>query len=176
MQDEPFQTFDASGNAAGIAPRSRVHREGLWHCAATVFLFRPDGRLVIQRRQGSKDVCPGAWDLSVAEHLTPGETYEQGAHRGLFEELGIEHIPLERWGGVIRAQIEIAEYGLKDYELQQPFRGVFGGVLRPNTDEVADIDVIELKALGMAFAQRPADFTPWFRESAIQLGLCCGRE
>lgn len=176
MLDEPFQTFDARGNVTGVAPRSRVHREGLWHCAASVFLFRPDGRLVIQRRQLSKDVCPGAWDLSVAEHLKPGETYEQGACRGLREELGVEQVDLVRLGSVTRAQLDIAEHGLKDYELQQSFRCVFGGELRPNMDEVSEIGTIDLAALGMAFSQRPSDFTPWFRDSAIRLGLCRGQE
>jgi isopentenyl-diphosphate delta-isomerase len=88
MSDEFFDTFDAGGNPTGIAPRLRVHREGLWHCAANVFLFRSDGRLIVQQRNQGKDVCPGAWDLSVAEHLKPGETYEQGARRGCEKNWG----------------------------------------------------------------------------------------
>lgn len=31
-----------------------------------------------------------SWDLSVGEHLQPGETYEHAAYRGLEEELGIK--------------------------------------------------------------------------------------
>ena len=172
MLDEPFQIFDAAGNATGIAPRSRVHREGLWHCAANVFLFRSDGRLVVQRRQWTKDICPGVWDVSVAEHLKPGESYEQGAMRGLLEELGVEQVVLGRLGSVTREQLDIAEHGLKDYEFQQSFRGVFDGELRPNLDEVSEVDALDLAALSVAFELRPADFTPWFRNSAIRLGFC----
>lgn len=174
-EDELFQTFDARGNATGVAPRSRVHREGLWHCAANVFLFRSDGRLVLQRRQWTKDVCPGAWDLSVAEHLEPGETYEQAALRGLREELGVEQIVLERFGSVTRSQLDIVERGLKDYEWQQSFRGVSDGELRPNVDEVCEVRTLDLADLEREFAQKPDDFTPWFRDSAIRLGLCKGR-
>ena len=37
----------------------------------------------------SKKIGPGLWDISVAEHLNPGETFDSAALRGLQEELGI---------------------------------------------------------------------------------------
>jgi isopentenyl-diphosphate delta-isomerase type 1 len=172
MSDELFETFDAEGNVVGIAPRSRVHREGLWHRAANVFLFRSDGRLLIQRRQWSKDVCPGAWDLSVAEHLKPGETYAEGAARGLREELGVEHVALEPVGSVTRARLDLAGNQVKDYELQQSFRGLFDGEVQPNVGEVHEIDAVSLDDLSVAFRERPQEFTPWFRETATRLGFC----
>jgi len=172
MPDESFEIFDDRGGAAGVAPRSRVHRQGLWHRAASVFLFRSDGRLILQRRQWAKDVCPGAWDLSVAEHLKPGETYEQGARRGLREELGVDEVTLEPVGEVTWARLDIAERGIKDYELQQAFRGTFDGELRPDSSEVCEVDAMSPEDLALAFKERPHDFTPWFRESAIRLRFC----
>lgn len=171
LQDESFETFDADGNPSGLAPRSRVHREGLWHRATNVFLFRSDGRLVVQRRQRDKDVCPSAWDLSVAEHLQPGETYEQGALRGLKEELGVEGVAVDPIGEEQRARFEISATGLRDYELQQSFRAVFDGELRPDPGEVAEIGLWRLGDLKRAFDARPADFTPWFRDTAARLGF-----
>jgi isopentenyldiphosphate isomerase len=170
--DERLETFEADGSAAGIVLRSRVHREGLWHRVANVFLFRSDGRLILQRRHGEKDVCPGLWDLSIAEHLKPGETYSQGAARGLREELGIDGIDLERLGAVTPVTLEISEQKIKDYELQQSFRGFFDGDLRPNAAEVCEIDTIALRDLAAAFERRPGEFTPWFRRTAMSLGLC----
>jgi isopentenyl-diphosphate delta-isomerase len=172
MSDEAFEVFDDSGNPQGVAPRSRVHREGLWHRAASVFLFRTDGRLIIQRRQWTKYVCPGTWDLSVAEHLKPSETYVQGAMRGLSEELEVEEVALEPLGGISRAQLNIPDIGVKDYELQQAFRGVYDGPLRPDASEVLELDAWLLPDLYAAFARRPKDFTPWFRDSTARLGLC----
>jgi isopentenyldiphosphate isomerase len=169
--NEPFEIFDATGDLLGVASRSRVHREGLCHRASSVFLFRPDGRLIIQRRQWTKDVCPGAWDLSVAEHLTPGETYEQAAERGLREELEVHGVELEPVGEVMRAKLEIPEKAIKDYELQRAFRGVFGGEVRVNAGEVCEIDAITLVDLAVACQRRPNDFTPWFRRSAATLGI-----
>jgi len=168
--EEWFEILDEDGLEVGVAPRSRVHREGLWHRAANVLLFRSDGRLIVQRRQLSKDVCPGLWDLSVAEHLQPGETYEKAALRGLREELGVARVALEPLGGVHRACLELPLSGLKDYELQQSFRGVFDGALEPNRDEVGELGLLTLDELGAAFAARPGDFTPWFRDTAVRLG------
>ncbi len=169
--EEVFETFDAAGAPTGTAPRSRVHREGLWHRAANVLLFRSDGRLIVQQRGGDKDVCPGAWDLSVAEHLQPGETYEQCASRGLREELGVHHVALQPLGEVVQARLEIAGKGIKDCELQQTFRGVFDGELRPEPGDVRAVASMTLTELASAMSARPADFTPWFRDTIVRLGL-----
>ncbi len=72
---ELFETFNDNDEPTGLVSRGRVHRLGLWHKASNVFLFRPDGQLITQRRHDSKDVWPGAWDLSVAEHLKPREDF-----------------------------------------------------------------------------------------------------
>lgn len=169
--EEQFEILDEHGNPAGLAARSRVHREGLWHRAANVFLFRSDGRLLLQRRQSDKDVWPGAWDLSAAEHLKPGETYEEAALRGLHEELGIEGVLVEPLGDVAASRVEVPEAGVRDYELQQCFRAVYDGPVAPDPIEVAAIGSITLPELTAAFAERPEEFTPWFRERVVDLGL-----
>jgi isopentenyl-diphosphate Delta-isomerase len=170
-EEELFATFDTAGAPTGTAPRSLVHRQGLWHQAANVLLFRSDGRLIVQQRSGDKDVCPGAWDLSVAEHLKPGETYEQGALRGLREELGVANVALQRLGDAVQARLEIADKGIKDYELQQSFRGIFDGDVRPDPIEVRAVDLMTLAEVTSAMRTRPDDFTPWFRDAFDRLGL-----
>lgn len=40
--------------------------------AVYVFVFNPEGELLMQRRSAKKKIAPGEWDLSVAEHLSPG--------------------------------------------------------------------------------------------------------
>ena len=40
----------------------------------------------------SKDESPGLWDTSSAGHLNSGESYEEGAYRELWEELGIKTV------------------------------------------------------------------------------------
>jgi isopentenyldiphosphate isomerase len=140
---EHFETFNEAGDSLGLVPRSKVHREGLWHRASNVFLFRLNGEILIQRRQLSKDVWPGAWDLSAAEHLHPGESFEQGAIRGLREELGVVVSELEPFGEVTKSRLEVRVSDIKDFEFQQSFRATYGGSISPDVGEVMDTRWIE---------------------------------
>ena len=168
---EEFEIFDELGNRIGTAPRSEVHRKGYWHRASNVFLFYPDGRLLIQRRQTTKDVWPGAWDVSAAEHLMPGETFEQGAHRGLREELGVVGATLEVFGAVTKSKLEVPESGIRDFEFQQSFRTVYGGHVSPDLAEVMETRAVDPEQLASEFAMHPQTFTPWFRQRAMDLEL-----
>lgn len=90
-ESELFEVVNAQNEPIELALRSRVHREGLAHRATHVFLFQPStGDLLLQRRSPHKKIAAGLWDLSCAEHNSPGETYCQAAVRGLNEELGID--------------------------------------------------------------------------------------
>jgi isopentenyl-diphosphate delta-isomerase type 1 len=169
--EEQFEVFDEAGRPLGVAARSTVHREGLWHRAANVFVFRSDGRLLIQRRQTNKDLWPGAWDVSVGEHLQPGESFEQGALRGLHEELGIDGVVLEPLGTMRRSRLEVPEAGMKDYEFQRSFRVQFDGEIVPDPGEVMQTQLVALEELARAFRARPDSFTPWFRRRAVELNL-----
>ena len=168
---ELFETFNDDDEPTGLASRTRVHRLGLWHRTSNVFLFRTDGQLITQRRHESKDVCPGAWDLSVAEHLKPGEDFLAGAIRGLSEELGVEGVTLEPASEVIRSRLEDAEMGTKDFELQMCFRGVTDADLTPQSSEVAEIRLYQLSELKADMSESPDQFTPWFRDRANDIGL-----
>lgn len=169
MSDEQFDILDDAGKPIGLAPRSEVHAKGLWHRAAHVLLFRSDGRLVLQQRQHGKDVCPGAWDLSVAEHLQPGESFAQGAMRGLQEELGVTSIAIEPLGEVVKFRLDLPEKKIRDYEFQRHFRGRFDGPLAPDGGEVAQVREIELPALRDEMRNNPGGFTPWFLNCATKL-------
>jgi isopentenyl-diphosphate delta-isomerase len=168
---ELVETFDESGNRIGTAPRSEVHQTGHWHRASNVFLFYPDGRLLIQRRQSTKDVWPGAWDVSAAEHLLPGETFEQGALRGLREELGVVGVKLELFGAVTKSKLEVPESGVRDFEFQQSFRTVYGGPVSPDVAEVMETRAVDRAELVAEFTRSPENFTPWFRQRAKDLDL-----
>lgn len=170
---EMIDVFDAQGVPLGRAERNEAHRRGLWHRAVNVFLFRSDGRLLIQRRSRWKDVWPGAWDLSAAEHLQPGESFLEAAIRGLREELAIDVdagslCPL---GDVFPSKLEDPVGGIQDYEFQQSFRVTSDQIAVPDLDEVAQLVSIDLFALKDAFISRPADYTPWFRSRARAHGF-----
>jgi 16S rRNA (adenine1518-N6/adenine1519-N6)-dimethyltransferase len=159
---EFFETFDEAGRPRGLVPRREVHARGLWHRSVHVFLFRPDGTLWIQQRAPDKDIYPGRWDLTVGEHLQPGEDYAAAAHRGLREELGIDAVDLTPLGTEQRFRCDLPGRGIADHELQAAFHGVFDGPLEPDGVEVTAVRPIGAAQLHAWIARAADAFTPWF--------------
>jgi isopentenyl-diphosphate Delta-isomerase len=168
---ELFQTYDDAGRPLGLVPRPEVHRRGLWHRATNVLLFDRADQLYLQLRSTGKDVWPNAWDISVGEHLQPGETFEQAAHRGLAEELSIRGVELTPLGDVVRGCVDVPELGIKDHEFQQSFRGVYDGAYEIDPIEVADVRRVSLRDLAAEIVATPEAFTPWLRSRLREFGL-----
>ena len=162
MASEVFEIFDDENRCIGTATRDQVHREGLYHRSVHVFMLNPDGELLVQQRATDKDVCPGLWDLSVAEHAQPGECPFQTALRGLREELSVEatvslvapfHLNVFTYPDVARI----------DREFVQTFR--CDGVDRHQADGVEGVATqwLSLIEIGKRLAANPDEFTPWFK-------------
>jgi isopentenyldiphosphate isomerase len=173
-EEELFEIFTEAGERLGTAPRSTVHAEGLWHKSAQVFLFNSAGRLYLQRRVDDKDVCPGLWDQSTAEHLQPGETYLQGALRGLAEELGVTGVNLAPLGEPYAGRLDQDDLGVHDHELQQAFSGTWDGPVHIDPQEVAEVRLIALDELRDWIRRAPGDFTPWFLRDSVRCGVLPG--
>lgn len=91
MAEERFDIYDEELNPLGTATRAETHALGYWHRTFHCWLTRREGsrQLVrFQRRQLGKDTNPGCWDITVAGHLSAGETLREGV-RELREEIGV---------------------------------------------------------------------------------------
>lgn len=169
--DELLETLDDTGTPLGPIARSEVHARGLLHRAVHVWVFTPDRRVYVQQRGLAKDINPGRWDVSVGEHLQPGEDYATAARRGLHEELGIDAGALETLGGVRRVSLDRPAQGIHDHELQQAFRLVHAGHVVPAADELAELQLLEPGALRRWLAHAPDDFTAGVHRDVADLGL-----
>ncbi|XOV86545.1 MAG: NUDIX domain-containing protein [Pseudomonadota bacterium] len=167
---EMFDTYTEDGRYLGREARSVVHREGIWHRTVNVLLFNGNGELLLQQRSAKKDVCPLHWDLSVAEHLQPGESDEVAAARGLLEELGLVDVPLAPVGETIRTRLELPERNIRDFEMTRCFRGVSDQVPRPDPDEVVAIEYVSVQTLVSELGAESRCFTPWFVSLMDELG------
>ena len=159
---EQFSTFDRAGRALGLVARREVHKRGLWHKSAQVFLFNSHGQLLVQKRSTSKDLYAGLWDYSVGEHLLPEESFRQGALRGLGEELGVYDGKLKAIGELRWVRLESP--GSQDCEIQQAFRCAYDGEIVFNTAEVSAIKFVDLAELDVRLAAKSNLFTPWLAE------------
>jgi isopentenyldiphosphate isomerase len=92
-RSEWFDILDPSDTRTIIGKKLRkeVHRDGDWHRAVHVWLFRSTDRSVLlQLRSAQKDTHPLCWDVSAAGHLQSGEhDLLAAAKRELEEELGM---------------------------------------------------------------------------------------
>ena len=99
MTEEIFDIVDDNGEPTGrTAPRSEVHRIGLWHRTAHVWIYRRRGQtteILLQKRSADKDAYPGCYDISSAGHIPAGDDYVESALRELKEELGLTALPEE---------------------------------------------------------------------------------
>ena len=168
---ELFETFDDNGNFTGLVERAVVHSLGLWHKSASVFLFNMHNELYIQRRAPDKDLYANQWDYSVGEHLKPGESYSEGALRGLLEELGIRTVEIFSLGAPRQSCWEVPEQNLTDCEMQQAYRGVYDGPVKADPVEVAEVRCVSPATLTTWMTSEPGAFTPWFRRDVTELEI-----
>ncbi|HEX6101059.1 MAG TPA: NUDIX domain-containing protein [Thermoanaerobaculia bacterium] len=87
---EQIDVLTPDGMPAGIVkPKPDVHRDGDWHRCAHVWIVASDGRVLLQRRALAKENWPGLWDISVAGHVSAGESAMDAAIRETHEEIGL---------------------------------------------------------------------------------------
>ncbi|MGH1385319.1 NUDIX hydrolase [Kordia sp.] len=88
---EQIDILDQHGKPTGeILPKREVHRHGHFHASTHLWLYTKSGKVVLQLRAAIKPNFPNCWDVSVAGHISAGETALNTAVREAQEELGIK--------------------------------------------------------------------------------------
>ena len=94
----PIQIVDKNDRPTGAASIDEARQKGLIHRIVRVMVEDAEGRILLQKRNATRDTYPNCWDNSAAGHVDEGESYEQAAVRELREEIGIKGFPLEEIG------------------------------------------------------------------------------
>jgi isopentenyl-diphosphate delta-isomerase len=165
-EDEVFDLVSDNDQVIGREYRGIVHRQGLLHRAVYAWVFNPSGELLIQRRSPLKKIGANQWDLSVAEHLQPGEDYLSAVVRGLGEELGIKTEAVEVAGPLQPThKRELHQGEFHDVELVRSYRldGWKGEVLLVD-GEVSEIRWVAIDDLKKEILAEPENFTQWMRD------------
>lgn len=123
---------------------------GLIRRISGVLVFDEEGRVLLQRRS-AQVLSPLCLDFSAAGHVNEGHDYVASAESELFEELGLENIPLRS----VCDPFMIPGY----------YVGLFTTTV-PNTtplalseDEVAEVLWVSLGELDEMVANNPQEFT-----------------
>lgn len=155
--EEQFDVVNELDEVIGQAARSAVHAQGLWHRGVHIFLFTPDGKMIVQQRSADRKQYASLWDCSVSEHVKAGEDYVTAAQRGLWEELGLRDVTLTPR---IRFRLN---YGPNDNEISVLFAGTADPTLvRFDPVEIARVDTLSMPELLDRAKRDDADLCYWF--------------
>lgn len=144
----------------GLMEKQQAHINGLLHRAFSVFLFKSNGEMLLQKRASGKYHSPLKWTNAVCSHPRNEETYLEGAKRRVKEELGIDVELSEKFNFIYKAYVG---NGLWEHELDHVFTGTFEGEFYLNKEEVEEVRYISLENLNKEISENPDNFTEWFK-------------
>ncbi len=161
FDDEPLILVDAADRETGFLDKASVHAgPGQLHRAFSLFIFNPQGELLLQQRAPGKRLWPGYWSNSCCSHPRRGELQEEAVRRRLREELGLA-CPL-RFLFKFQYQARFGGEGA-EHELCWVYAGHCADEPVLNLTEVAALRYVAPAALDREMAEQPGQFTPWFR-------------
>ena len=122
--EEILEVLDDSGAVIGVAPRSRIWAENLWHRTAYVVVRSSRGAVLAHQRALTKALGPGSWDLGFGGACDVGESWRRAAQRELAEEAGIR-TPLRRladyrWDGAGSREVGVLYETVSDGPFVHP--------------------------------------------------------
>ena len=89
--EELIDVLNEDGTKTGkVVTRKEVHEKGLWHRIVVIAIIDKEGHILMQQRAKAKETNPEKWDVSVAGHVSAGQTSIEAAIREVKEEIGID--------------------------------------------------------------------------------------
>lgn len=153
---------DADDRPLGTADKLEAHTEGWLHRAFSVFVFDPEGRLLLQQRHSGKYHSGGLWSNACCSHPRPGESVAAAAQRRMVEELGFACDVEPAFG--FRYEATVGP-GLTEHEYDHVFVATAPATtpMTPHPDEVDAVAWVAPDELCARVDERPDAYTVWFR-------------
>ncbi len=150
---------DEMDRPVGVEEKRNAHVMGRMHRAFSVFVFREDGAMLLQRRADGKYHSGGRWSNTACGHPRPGEATAAAARRRLAEEMGFDADLHHVLSFPYRADVG---GGLVEHELDHVFVGVGEPTPAPDPAEVADWRWAPVDQVLEELWDDPDRYTPWF--------------
>ncbi|MDI1356409.1 MAG: isopentenyl-diphosphate Delta-isomerase [bacterium] len=151
---------DKEDRETGTMEKMEAHEKGILHRAFSVFIFNSNNELLLQQRALDKYHSAGLWTNTCCSHPRPGEDTLVAAKRRLREEMGMEADLQFKTSFMYRSDYE---NGMIEHELDHVFVGNSNAVPHINPLEVENYSWLEVGELKKKIADRPAEFTSWFK-------------
>lgn len=151
---------DKNDNQLGLMEKMEAHEKAVLHRAFSVFIFNPEGRLMLQQRALHKYHSPGLWTNTVCSHPRSEEKTSAAAHRRIVEEMGFDCDFEEAFSFIYKADVG---QGLVEHEFDHVFIGKSEKQPKINPDEVASWKYVDLNWLEKDVEENPDNYTIWFK-------------
>lgn len=144
----------------GVMEKMEAHQQAVLHRAFSVFLFNPQGKMLLQQRALTKYHSAGLWTNTCCSHPRPGETLENAVSRRLIEEMGIATKVSKAFDFIYQAELPD---NLNEYEFDHVYIGNYDADVRPNHLEVANFVYQSIEEIEANLQSHPEKFTVWFK-------------
>jgi isopentenyl-diphosphate delta-isomerase len=144
----------------GVMEKMEAHKQAVLHRAFSVFLFNPQGKMLLQQRALTKYHSAGLWTNTCCSHPRPGETLENAVTRRLIEEMGITAKVSKAFDFIYQAELPD---NLKEHEFDHVFIGNYDDEVRPNHLEVANFVYQSIEEVAANLQSYPEKYTVWFK-------------
>lgn len=161
FDDEPLILVDAADRESGFLDKASAHDgSGVLHRAFSLFVFTPQGELLLQQRAASKRLWPQVWSNTCCSHPRRGETMDEAIHRRLHEELGLTCAL--QFLFKFQYQASFKDLG-SEHELCWVYAGQTAEQPVVNRHEVAALRYVTPTTLDQELIEQSAAFTPWLK-------------
>ncbi len=159
--DERLALVDSDDREIGYLAKADAHTGcGVLHRAFSLFVFNPEGELLVQRRAPGKRLWPGYWSNTCCSHPRRGEPMDIAITRRLREELGMT----AELGFLFKFeyQTQYDAHGA-EHELCWVYAGWSAERPCASAEEIADWRYVAPHQLQAEMICAPQRFTPWFK-------------
>lgn len=120
--EEYVDIWDSEGQPTGKSClKDEAHQKGWFHPTVHVWFYTASPALLLQKRGKLKQTYPQLWDVSVAGHVSAGESILEGALREVKEEIGLDIQVSDLVALDIRKNTNRFDNGITDCEFQHVF-------------------------------------------------------
>jgi isopentenyl-diphosphate Delta-isomerase len=151
---------DEHDNPIGTMEKMEAHQKGLLHRAFSILIFNSAGKMLLQKRAGSKYHSGGLWTNTCCSHPLPNEPLETATRRRLRFEMGIDLKSDFVFKFIYNIKLD---RNLIEHELDHVFVGTYDGTPEVNSDEVEDWKFVDVDELKKDVDLHPENYTHWFK-------------
>jgi isopentenyl-diphosphate delta-isomerase len=144
----------------GNAEKLQAHKEKELHRSFSIFIFNPQGEMLLQRRAEGKYHSGGLWTNTCCGHPRPGEETKEAASRRLKEEMGFVCEIQEQFQFMYKVKLD---HGLWEHEFDHVFFGTYEGEPNPASEEVSEYRWVKPNVLLGHVQEHPEQYTEWFK-------------